>query len=409
MLTLEASSYADFTQFLFASGYKLGKIEAGFFSASKLQDYDCIIISTPKNMNLTPEEEDNLEQYVKNGGSLLIISTRGGDYVNRTNLNNLSRKFGFEFVSDEISDSFKYVNLQKRPIFEDFKPHYITEQINKIVLSSACSIKTLASIESNQNISIEVLVRGGLNCWRSLFNGEQWIDEDAPKIPLIVAIEYFKGKVVAFGSLSIFSSLGREYGFSAFDNDIIIANILRWLTLDITTEGKVLTIDLQRNLFHWADSMIKKDNWENFSDLINVSLKYFKDNYRNIMKELKEIQKEKIKEAKEEVDARPKKIDDNVLERIPQPKKEDLKDIIQAIEEISGEKYEMSIDLEDEEPSTKPNAIQEEIKKDLPEDLSSLTVKELRAFCRQNEIHLPNNARKSDIIKIVRYVLGIDD
>ena len=29
MLSLEAPSYADFTQFLFASAYKLGKIEAG--------------------------------------------------------------------------------------------------------------------------------------------------------------------------------------------------------------------------------------------------------------------------------------------------------------------------------------------------------------------------------------------
>jgi hypothetical protein len=32
----------------------------------------------------------------------------------------------------------------------------------------------------------------------------------------------------------------------------------------------------------------------------------------------------------------------------------------------------------------------------------------LKAFCKKNEIELPTNARKSDIIKVIKYVLGID-
>ena len=407
MLTLEASSYADFTQFLFASGYKLGKIEAGFASAVKLKDYSAIIISTPKNINLTPQEIENLEQYVKNGGNLLIISTRGGDYINRTNLNSLTRYFGFEFTIDDISDSVKFVNLQKRPILEDFKPHYITEQIKKLVLSSACSLKTIEFPDNDKEKNVEVLVRGGLNCWHKLFVDDKWIEEDSPKIPLVVSAEYYKGKVVAFGSLSIFSSLGREYGFSAFDNDIFIANILRWLTLDISSEGKVITIDLQRNLFHWASSIIKEDNWLNFSNIINVSMKYFKDNYKEIMKEFKEEQKKRIEMRK--IEESEQKIDDEVLELIPKRKKEDLKDIIQAIEEVSGEKYEISIDLEEEEESLESGEIREEILKDLPENLTDLTVKELKEFANRNEIHLPKQARKADIIRIIRYVLGLDD
>ena len=407
MLTLEASSYSDFTQFLFASGYKLGKIEAGFASAVKLKDYNAIIISTPKNINLTPQELENLEQYVKNGGSLLLISTRGGDYINRTNLNSLTRNFGFEFAIDDISDSVKFVNLQKRPILEDFKPHYITDQIKKLVLSSACSLRTMEFPDNDKEKNVEVLVRGGLNCWHKIFVDDKWIEEDSPKIPLVISAEYHKGKVVAFGSLSIFSSLGREYGFSAFDNDIFIANILRWLTLDISSEGKVITIDLQRNLFHWASSIIKEDNWLTFSDIINVSMKYFKDNYTDIMKEFKEQQKERIQMRK--IEEPEQKIDDEVLELIPKRKKEDLKDIIQAIEEISGEKYEISIDLEEDEESLESGEIREEILKNLPDNLSDLTVKELKEFADRNEIHLPKQARKTDIIRIIRYVLGLDD
>ena len=73
MLTLEASSYVDFTQFLFSSSYKLGKIEAGFYSFDKVKDYNMIIMSIPRNINLRAEEIEILESFVKNGGGLLVI------------------------------------------------------------------------------------------------------------------------------------------------------------------------------------------------------------------------------------------------------------------------------------------------------------------------------------------------
>ncbi|MFX1447363.1 MAG: hypothetical protein ACFFCG_04430 [Promethearchaeota archaeon] len=410
MLVLEASSYADFTQFLFTSAYKLGKIEAGFQSLEKVKNYNAIIMSTPKNMNLSPREIDVLEEYVRTGGSLLIIGSQGGEYGNRTNINELTRKFGFEFITDEINDSVNYVNLQKRPLLSDFKPHYITENVKKIVLSSSCSLGTLSLAEDEKNIKVEVLVRGGLNCWRKRFDGRQWIEEDCPKIPLLVTSEYYLGQVVSFGTLSIFSSLGREYGFSAFDNNIIIANILRWLTLDISAEGKIITIDIQRDLFHWANSVVKKKNWDNFSDLINVSLKYFKDNYKTIMKDLENKQLERYQIAPEPKEVIKESEEEKVIDLIPKRKKEDLVDIISAIEDISGEKYEWSIsgdddDEYDEEDDEEIESEDSELIGELPEDLNSLTVKELKRYCKKNDINLPTKARKADIIKIIKYVL----
>jgi len=405
MLSLEAPSYSDFTQFLFNSGYKLGKIEAGF-STEKLGNYDVIIISTPKNVNLSPKELESLKQYVKKGGCLLVIGARGGDYLNRTNLNELTRNFGFEFASDEISDSVTYVNLQKRPLLQNFKPHFITEQIKKIVLSNPCSIEVLDFLEE-KDIKIEILVKGGLNCWRNKFDGKDWVEEDCPRIPLMVAVEYFEGKVVAFGTLSIFSSLGREYGFYAFENDLIIANILRWLTTNVEMEGKAITIDLQLDLFHWASSAINDGDWENFSDLINGSLKYFKDHYNNILKEIAKDRKEKLKKKKEHLKAIKKaleeqdKPEEELLEVVPERKKEDLEDILGAIEELTGEKLERTIDLEKEEK------MKEGLAK-LPEDLNTWTVKELKKFCKEYEIELPSNARKADIISVIKYVFGID-
>jgi len=406
MLTLEASSYTDFTQFLFTSAYKLGKIEAGFHSIEKVKNYNAIVMSIPKNINLSPKEIEVLEEYVRTGGSLLIIGSQGGERSNRTNINELTRKFGFEFVTDEINDSVNYVNLQKRPLLANLNPHYITENVKKIVLSSACSLGTTKlTAKEAKNIKVEVLVRGGLNCWRRRFDGKDWIEEDCPKVPLLVTSEYYHGQVVSFGTLSIFSSLGREYGFSAFDNDIIIANILRWLTLDVTAEGKVITIEIQRDLFHWADSLLKRKKWENFSDVLNVGLKYFKDNYKKIMKELESKQLERY-----QIKTHPKKVvkekeEEKVIDLIPKRKKEDIDDIISAIEDITGEKYERSISGDGEEDLLPKGS---ELVGELPEDLNTLTVKELKTYCNKNNINLPSNARKADIIKIIQYVLGND-
>ncbi|MFX1382955.1 MAG: hypothetical protein ACFFBP_10980 [Promethearchaeota archaeon] len=346
-LTLEAPSYAEFTEFLFSSGYKLGKIQAGFDSASKLENYDMILLSTPKNSNLTRNEIEVLDEYVKNGGSLLIVSSSGGDLINGTNLNELSHIFGFEFVPDEVNDSMNYVNLQKRPILSKFKPHVLTEQVRKIVYSSACSIKVLDFVEADENIKIDVILKGGLNSWTRTFNGQNWEEQDNPKIPLMIAVNYYKGKVVGFGNLSIFSSLGREYGITALDNNILIANILRWLTVGAYSEGKVVTVNLLLEFYYWINAIIKEDNWESISDVINLSLKYFKDNYNSIVKSLKETRKEKLKEKKAYEKAKKKEtIEEKIIEMVPDRKREDLEDIMSALGNITGETYEIEIDLE---------------------------------------------------------------
>lgn len=358
ILTLEASSFTEFTQFLFTSGYKIGKIESGFNSITELRKYRTIIISTPKNTNLKTNEIENLKKYVKGGGSLLITSSSGGDYGNNTNLNELTRNFGFEFAPDEINDSVNYITLQKRPLISNFKPHVITEQIKKIVFSSSCSTQILDFLEDEKNIKVDGIVISGLNCWHRIYNGEDWIEEDSPKIPLLVAAEYYAGKVVGFGNLSIFSSLAREYGFNAFDNDILIANIISWLTGAIESEGKPVTIELNLDLFYWAENIVKKEKWEGISDLINVSLKYFKDNYQEIIEEIKKIRSEKLEKrkayekAKKEVEE--ELTEEKILEKVPviERKKEDLEEIMTALEEVTGEHYEISIDLEEEEVLT---------------------------------------------------------
>ncbi|MFX1366125.1 MAG: hypothetical protein ACFFCE_18440 [Promethearchaeota archaeon] len=358
-LILESSSFSEFTQFLFTSGYKLGKIETGFNSLGNFEKYNVIILSTPRNTSLKQNEIEILEEYVKKGGSLLIVSSSGGDHTNNTNLNDLTKRFGFEFVSDEIYDSVNYVNLQKRPIITRFKPHVITQQIKKIVFSSSCSIKILDFIEDEKNIKIQSIIQSGLNSWHKRYDGEYWIEEDSPKIPLMVSVEYFKGRVVGFGNLSIFSSLAREYGFTAFENDLLIANILSFLIGAIESEGKPITIELNLDLYYWIEGIVKKEKWDNAGDLINVGMKYFKDNYEVIIEEIKKLRLERLEKKKayekqlKEKEKKEKKepTEEDVLEKLPvlERKKEDLEEIMDALGDITGETYEISIDLEEEE------------------------------------------------------------
>ena len=90
---------------------------------------------------------------------------------------------------------------------------------------------------------------------------------------------------------------------------------------------------------------------------------------------------------------------------------EDLNSIISAIENISGEKYERSI-TEDNNDASNDKGEKDQSKTkltgDLPKDLKSLTVQKLKNYCKINDIILPSNARKVDIIRIIRYVLGED-
>jgi hypothetical protein len=78
-LTMESSSYSDFVQFLFNSGFRLGKIQAGFDSIEKLENYDLIMLTTPRSAEFAEEEINNVEEYVKEGGGLLSVRDEGGD------------------------------------------------------------------------------------------------------------------------------------------------------------------------------------------------------------------------------------------------------------------------------------------------------------------------------------------
>ena len=83
-LTIENNAFMDFIQYLFNSDFKLGKITAGI-DAKKLSPYDLFIIGVPTLTKLDPDEITDIVNYVKKGGSLLVVNDEGGDYRNKNN------------------------------------------------------------------------------------------------------------------------------------------------------------------------------------------------------------------------------------------------------------------------------------------------------------------------------------
>jgi Arc/MetJ-type ribon-helix-helix transcriptional regulator len=298
-LTIESPSYADFTQYLFGSSFRLGKVQAGFSSLDKLRKYRMLVIGGPREAMFELEEINVLVEFVKIGGSLLVINDEGGDYEAGTNLSELTTHFGFEYNPDIISDSMDFQNTQTRVIVKKFEPHPVSRNVDSIVQSSACSIKINKLIEADENIQIIPLAQTGFNSFRSVWDGETWQeDEDAPKSVLSCLVNYHKGRVVALSTISMFSSLSSSYGYFAHNNQDFIASIFNWLLEPISdgtkksSDEKLINVNVNFNLFSWMEDLVREKKWGNVADIINFSVKYLKDNYSSIIDSIEERKKQ---------------------------------------------------------------------------------------------------------------------
>ncbi|MFX1502747.1 MAG: hypothetical protein ACFFDH_17430, partial [Promethearchaeota archaeon] len=263
-LTIENNAFSDFIQYLFDSDFKLGKIEAGV-TYEKLNNYDLFIIGVPHlGPELDPDEINDLVEYVKNGGSLLIINDGGGDYENKNNLSELTKNFGIVFNSDILFDNKDFSKENSHPIIRDFRSHFITRDITQIIHSNGCSIKIDKSIE-DEDIDVNGLAFSSENSsWQKYFNGDEWLEKSEHHLPIAGVSHFNTGKVVTIGNLSIFSSLNKSYGILAGDNFKFVTNIVSWLLNKMDSEQEqelkpiLTTVAINQDLYYWIKEMVNK-------------------------------------------------------------------------------------------------------------------------------------------------------
>ncbi|MHA2394145.1 MAG: hypothetical protein ACXAEX_19595 [Promethearchaeota archaeon] len=257
-LTIENNAFTDFVQYLFDSGFQLGKIEAGI-NSEKLSSYDLFVIGVP---HIGPDiDSDEIEVLV--------------DYV-------LTKNFGITFNPDRLFDNKDFSKDNSHPIIKNFGHHFITRDLNQFIHSNGCTISIDKSIE-DENIDVNGLAFSSENTsWHTFFTGDAWQDESKQQLPIIGVTHYKLGKVVAIGNLSIFSSLNESYGIKAADNFKLIANIISWLLNKVgTKEEQALkpiysTVAITQDLFYWIKDMINLGKWKNIEEVINFAIRMLK-------------------------------------------------------------------------------------------------------------------------------------
>lgn len=354
-LTIESSANADFTQFLFASSFQLGKIQAGFTDIEKLKKYRLIVIGGPRESNYSNEEIKVLVEYVRKGGNLLVFHDEGGDYGTNSNLSDLTQFFGFKFKNNIMFDSVNFQRQQSRIIVNDFEPHPTTENVNSIVLSSACSIEIDELIAADQNISLIPLAKSSVNAYCTEWDGEDWIEEmDAWNSIMAIYSKVYTGRVIGLTTVSMLSSLSSAYGFFAMNNQEFIANIFKWLLepadLDgeISRDHKLITLPVNYNLLLWMEQLVATPRWKNMGELINFAVLHLKNNYFDVIKLAEEKRDQLVSSRRTQIEA---------LSKIQDPLEREKKARI----------------LEQEITMLNLNAYSEEIVEDLQEIMQSLS------------------------------------
>jgi len=282
-LSVEDAGFSDFIEYLFNSDFKVGKIEAGL-TYEKLSNYNIFIIGVPMNKKyLTSEEIEDVIKYVRDGGSLLAINDKGGDFENKNNLSELTKHFGVKFNPDSLHDNENFSKNNSRPIINNFKGHFITRDLNQVIHSGGCTLEIDKSVEDS-DININAIAFSSEDSsWHKVYKEEEWIDEPVSKAPILAAGHFGLGKVVMLANLSLISGFNDQYGIRGADNFKLIVNIISWLFNKVHSKEAQLTqpifctMPIEQELYYWMRDIIETDErWNSLQDVINFALNVVK-------------------------------------------------------------------------------------------------------------------------------------
>ena len=122
MLNIEEGEFSDFKNLLKKANLKVKINKSENLTKSDILDADIMVIGNPIDDYFSVQEIKLICDFVRTGGSLLLISEYGADFLQKTNLNDLSGKnFGIFFEKNLIKESNngKESSIIKIKNFED--------------------------------------------------------------------------------------------------------------------------------------------------------------------------------------------------------------------------------------------------------------------------------------------------
>jgi hypothetical protein len=210
-----------------------------------------------------------LQWFVEEGGALFVMGHRLGDRFTKSNLNDVCKLFGFQFVEAVYADS-KALRTERifLPITERIERHPITKDLSKVCLKNCCPIEI-----------IDDTICHGL-IWASKGTVAVGYDDkqyNAIRWPAAVVSYYRGGKVVALGSDRMFSeATGVE--LDAHQNLKLGVNIFSFLssskkskaTLDFTPKVFISYQNADKEFAGLLADKLRQQNMEVWFDKFNL-------------------------------------------------------------------------------------------------------------------------------------------
>ncbi len=223
MLTLD-DEFSDFLKLLQNLNLKIEKNETKDLTKKVLENVDILVLGNPIDDYFSNIEIKDIVNYVRTGGHLIIISEYGADYLQKTNLNDISTHFGFLFEKNLIKEENpKNHNCSSILHIHEFPETDFLNGLREVTIGGTCSLY----LKKGANALLET---SKLNNWSEIYNNssEEW-EKDKEQQHVIAAYTKFgQGKVIAFGDIDIFCS-DDNIGINSLDNQKFLHNILSWL------------------------------------------------------------------------------------------------------------------------------------------------------------------------------------
>jgi len=201
-------NYKTIKQLLDSQGFESYQFSEFPIIHESLKPYDILVFACPDFAKITPQEINEIENWVReDGGGLLLLSHAGGDKGRQTNLSALAERFGITFENDQVLSPNNY-GMENLPKVSTFTPpHQINEGISEICYRAGCSLTTIGG-------SIPIAMSDP--------------DADPFSVPLIVVSEADNGLVCVIGSYEIFrDEIG--CGIENEQHKKLALNLFNWL------------------------------------------------------------------------------------------------------------------------------------------------------------------------------------
>lgn len=240
MLNIEDKEFSEFSNLLRRLDINIKKNESEHLTKEMVRGVDLLVIGNPIDDFFSTPEVKIIVDFVRSGGRLLLLSEYGSDYLQKTNINDISGKFGIKFEKNLLKEVNKAnQNCTSILHIQNFLKHQLTKHIREIKIGGTCSLFLSKDAKP--------LLQSSEGTWPEIFDSstEQWIKDGEEEKQIIAAYsEFGQGKVIAIGDIDIFTS-DSNIGSNSLDNQKFIQNIINWL-IEPVKESKVMTFILNQ-------------------------------------------------------------------------------------------------------------------------------------------------------------------